>query len=256
MIVLAIDWSGAKRPTRKIWLAEADADGLRRLEPISSREEAIKAVLHYTHVESHVVAGFDFSFSLPASFLDSQGVVDAPGLWHLVRDRGEEWLSACDPPFWGRPGKRCPEPSPRLRSTEEVVGRRAAIKPKSTFQVGGAGAVGTGSLRGMPHLLTLRDAGWAIWPFDRPGCHTVIEIYPRVLTGPVVKSDAAARRRYLLGTRWRWEASHCRDAESSEDAFDAAISALVMLEHASTLRDLPIRSGVAAREGEIWAPPI
>ena len=39
-----------------------------------------------------------------------------------------------------------------------------SVRPKSTFQIGGAGAVGTGSLRGMPHLLTLREAGCAVWP--------------------------------------------------------------------------------------------
>ena len=57
------------------------------------------------------------------------------------------------------------------------------------FQIGGAGAVGTGSIRGMPHLLTLADSGFTIWPFVSGGLPTVVEIYPRALTGPVNKGS-------------------------------------------------------------------
>lgn len=255
MTIVAIDWSGAKKPVGKIWLAEADTDGLRRLEPFPSREAVIDAVLDYGRTDRRAIAGFDFSFSLPTWFQDKLGLVSGPSLWSTVRDQGEDWLRECAPPFWGRPGKRRPQLLAHLRATEERAGRSASIKPKSTFQIGGAGAVGTGSLRGMPHLRILQDQGWSIWPFDSPGCHTVIEIYPRVLTGPVTKSDAQARRQYLQGTKWRWTDNYLRTAGSSEDAFDAAISALVMAEHAGTLETLPIRAGTATREGEIWVPP-
>ncbi|MGE4161847.1 MAG: VOC family protein [Vicinamibacterales bacterium] len=252
---IAVDWSGAEKPVRKIWLAEADGDGLHRLEAFSSREAVIDAVLEYARTRERVVAGFDFAFSLPAWFQDEHGLVDGPSLWSAVRDRGEDWLRDCAPPFWGRPGRRRPELPAHLRATEERVGRLASIKPKSGFQIGGAGAVGTGSLRGMPYLQTLRERGWSIWPFDSPGCHTVVEIYPRALTGAVTKSQPEARRAYVLRTKWSWTDTHRRDVESSEDAFDAAISALVMAEHAGTLNALPIRAGTAAREGEIWVPP-
>jgi hypothetical protein len=253
--LLAIDWSGAKKPVSKIWLAEADEHGLHYLAPFSSREAVVEAVLDYGRTQKRVVAGFDFSFSLPTWFQDKLGVIDGPSLWSTVRDQAEAWLSECDPPFWGRPGKRRPQLPAHFRDTEEVVGRSASIKPKSTFQIGGAGAVGTGSLRGMPHLLTLREQGWSIWPFDGSGRHTVIEIYPRVLTGPVAKSNAEARRQYLQRTKWNWKDVHLQAAGASEDAFDAAISALVMAEHAGTLRSLPLGAGTARREGEIWVPP-
>ncbi|MEX0750548.1 MAG: hypothetical protein WD359_07030, partial [Dehalococcoidia bacterium] len=61
----------------------------------------------------------------------------------------------------------------------------------------GAGAVGTGSLRGMPMLHRLHAAGMHIWPYDDPGYPLVIEIYPRLLTGPVRKSSPQARARYI-----------------------------------------------------------
>jgi catechol 2,3-dioxygenase-like lactoylglutathione lyase family enzyme len=62
------------------------------------------------------------------------------------------------------------------------------------FQIGGAGAVGTGSLRGMQHLADLAHAGFSIWPFDRPGWPLAVEIYPRLFTPGVVKSRHRARR--------------------------------------------------------------
>ena len=41
-------------------------------------------------------------------------------------------------------------------------------------------------------------AGFTIWPFDEPAVAPVaVEIYPRSLTGVVVKRDTAARLAYL-----------------------------------------------------------
>lgn len=254
MTFLALDWSGARNPAGKLWLAEARDGHLHRLESFPSREAAIEAVVAYGRGDERVVAGFDFSFSLPLWFHESSGVHSAPAPWQRVSEQGEAWLAACEPPFWGRPGKPRPEMPAPLRATEEAVGRIAAIKPKSTFQVGGAGAVGTGSLRGMPYLLTLQRHGWAIWPFDVAGRLTAIEIYPRLLTGSVVKSREAARRAYLESAPWALSAAHRGLAEASEDAFDAAVSALVMAAHAASLAALPERQGLARREGEIWHP--
>jgi len=47
-----------------------------------------------------------------------------------------------------------------------------------------------------------------------------------------------------------------RRAEDSEDAFDAAISALVMSQHLDALRGLePASDPVTRLEGAIWVPP-
>lgn len=80
-----------------------------------------------------------------------------------------------------------------LRRTDREAPAIGGIRPKSVFQIGGAGAVGTGSLRGMPILKRLRDAGFAVWPFDAPRWPCVVEIYPRLLTGAVNKGSAGAR---------------------------------------------------------------
>jgi hypothetical protein len=128
----------------------------------------------------------------------------------------------------------------------------AGVRMKSVFQVGGAGAVGTGSIRGMPVHRRLHDAGFRIWPFDTQGAPSVIEIYPRLCTGPVAKRNAGARSAHLSG---RFPESIPQRlfelAVSSEDAFDAAVSAIIMSRHAAALAALPPADNL---EGAIWAP--
>jgi hypothetical protein len=130
------------------------------------------------------------------------------------------------------------------------------VRPKSTFQIGGAGSVGTGSVRGWPALIRLREAGFAIWPFDEPAHPPIaVEIYPRTLTGRVVKSDRSARAR-LLDARYPALPPVLRHrAIASEDAFDAAVSALEMSGHEHALRSLPrVDDDTARREGRVWTP--
>ena len=155
-------------------------------------------------------------------------------MWQLAAREGETWLSDCAPPFWGRPGRPRPSLPEHLRRAERSLSV-GGISAKSTFQVGGAGAVGTGSIRGMPHLRQLREAGFSIWPFDPPSPWTVLEIYPRLCTGPVNKSNPEQRARYLEKSPWAIPERFAASMAGSEDAFDAAISALVMHEHLADL---------------------
>lgn len=109
----------------------------------------------------------------------------------------------------------------------------------------------------MPLLLRLREAGFAIWPFDAAGPSTwprVVEIYPRLLTGPVAKSQEAARRAYVAALGWPSDPSWAEQLVASEDAFDAALSALGMARGAAGLVDLPPVPPEAALEGWIWDP--
>jgi hypothetical protein len=233
---------------RRIWLAEAvPGRGLLRLECGRSRQAVTDHLLECLARKPHTVVGLDFAFSLPSWFLRELGITSGPDLWARVAECGEDWLRACEPPFWGRRAR--PRPAQQhFRATEEAL-RQRAIWPKSAFQIGGAGAVGTGSIRGMPMLLRLREAGAAIWPFDPPGWPRVVEIYPRLLTGAVVKSSLAARTAYVN----RWFPELARWSIPSEDAFDAAVSAVVMARHANELAALcPEDDPVARLEGRIW----
>ncbi|HZP58365.1 MAG TPA: hypothetical protein VFC53_12555 [Dehalococcoidia bacterium] len=254
---IAVDWSGAlDRAGSKIWLAEVSRGELVRLQRQPSREAAVEEVLRLAS-DGACAIGLDFAFSMPAWFV-RQHAASAAEFWARVAEHGDAWLAACAPPFWGRPGRKRPaadDGCPPFRRTEEAYAPgRDGIRPKSVFQVGGAGAVGTGSLRGMPYLLRLQAAGIAVWPFfegTRPV--VAVEIYPRLLTGPVRKSDRLAREAYLDGrglTGAGWD-----EARSSEDAFDAAVSALAMWERRDDLAKLRATSDpVLLLEGAIWDP--
>ena len=83
----------------------------------------------------------------------------------------------------------------------------------------------------------------------------MIEIWPRVLTGPVNKTREDERATYLR-SNYRDLASDCLSlAVSSDDAFDAAVSALKMAAHVDELTSLGVADDPVLRlEGEIWYP--
>jgi len=109
----------------------------------------------------------------------------------------------------------------------------------------------------MSVLHELAGAGFAVWPFESAGDATIIEIYPRLFTGKVVKSSARACLQYL-------NAQYAKDelpnlfrgmAAATEDAFDAAVSVLEMARARDTLGRLPNGDDVDRIEGRIWSPP-
>jgi len=255
--VVAVDWSGRQSGERRwLWTAEAAGGVLLRLECGRTRDEVVAELAARATEDPPPVVGFDFSFSLPAWFLDRQGHRGAADLWAASARDGERWLHDCPPPFWGRPGRPRPAEGEPLRVTEASMAAVGGIRPKSTFQIGGAGSVGTGSVRGWPALVRLHDAGYAIWPFHDPAAPPVaVEIYPRAFTGAVVKSDRAARARHLAAQHPALHGPLYDRAVASEDAFDAAVSAMVMSHHERELRTLPRAAHPAARrEGWVWTP--
>jgi hypothetical protein len=257
--VMAVDWSGAVTGSAThIWLAHVVDGELVALRNGRSRQEVVdELVARRPRTPDGLVVGLDFSFSFPAWFLRALSCATVGELWETVEQKGEDWLAGCDPPFWGRPRRRrpeLPEPQAHLRRAEASIAV-GAISPKSTFQIGGAGAVGTGSVRGMPHLRRLQAAGFSIWPFDAASPWIVLEIYPRLLTGPVRKSSREERARYVAEAGWPMAPSFEAAVIASEDAFDAAISALVMDGHRADLAALrPSADPVTLLEGDVWRP--
>jgi hypothetical protein len=253
MECIAVDWSGALTgAAARIWLASASAGELLSLHAPGSRD-AVHALLLARRADPRpVLVGLDFAFSLPAWFLRQRGWTSVQGLWQAAAADGEAWLRDCRPPFWGRPGAGRPHAVERgLRRTEREIDGPA---PKSVFQVGGAGAVGTGSVRGMPMLLSLQVAGWAVWPFDAPGTHTLVEIYPRWLTGAVLKRRSDARAAYLHQHEPHVPPAFRKQMIASEDAFDAGISALVMSRQAHHAPVIVTADQDVPLEGWIWRP--
>jgi len=226
--ILAIDWSGRSTNAKHaIWLAEAVDGGLVRVEGGRDRAEVVSHLLAEAERDPGLVVGVDFAFSVPEWFARREGVLNARAVWRLAEAHGEEWLRSPQPPFWR---ERRPElEGPAFRRTELELAR-PGVRPKSVFQLGGAGNVGTGSLRGMPFLLRLGER-FAIWPFDEARLPLVVEVYPRLHL-----ADGWQRRLPPM---------------PNEHARDAAATALAMSSWRGDWTRLPVGDQV---EGRIWHP--
>ena len=250
---IAIDWSGEQKPNEKIWAAVAVGSRLEVLQMKKSREDAIDWLIEQLKQQPNTIAGLDFAFSMPAWFVRKHGCDNAIDFWAVAEREGEHWLKYCPYPFWGCKGTRKPRncDCKLFRETEKAV-RNPAEKasPTSTFQLVGPSQVGRGSIRGMPFLTQLRSAGIAVWPFDEPRQEqaVVVEIYPRLFMGKLKKSNQAERRRFLEDRYPDMEPEHRDCAVKSDDAFDAAVSALAL----ATRRATPRLLANAKLEGQFW----
>ena len=154
---MAVDWSGrSSGAAESIWLARTDAEGqLVQLENGRDREALVDHLLDLAARMPRLVVGLDFAFGFPAWWTAQNGWATGQEVWQAMSTTAEALLAACEPPFWGRPNRPNPNPAARsLRSTD-------LAPAKSIFQIGGAGAVGTGSIRGMTQLARLSAAGFA-----------------------------------------------------------------------------------------------
>ena len=188
--MVAVDWSGrvdAAGQRRHIWAgvwtasaAGKSQGGTVTLEAGRTREELVEWLVAMAEETPRMAVGIDCCFSFPGWFLEEHGCATVFDFWRKVAEgQGERWLSreceeiARDERFWGAPHKRpaqfCgPGLQRSMRSTDfenkiapkgeggdpERAAKMFGITPKSPFQIGGSGSVGTGSLRAMPLLLT------------------------------------------------------------------------------------------------------
>ncbi len=264
---IAVDWSGAndeKGQLVGIWMAVTESGSLTRLTNGFTREEIVAELVQEIESGDPIVIGIDFSFSFPEWYLRRRKLDDVRDLWALAEQEGEDWLGGDTWPFWGRSGKYRSRPNDlyaelRLRKTEEQY---RSDQPKSVFQVAGSGQVGTGSVRGLPKLADLKDAGAAIWPFDDPETSnaTVVEIFPRLFYGQGVTNNWRVKgrdsRRAHLEAEFASIRRHWRDIMvGSPDAFDAGVSALAMSANVGELRGLRQTTNPRMKlEGSIWFP--
>ncbi len=256
--ILAVDWSGAARGARrKIWLCEAARGEVRRLENGRARDQIAEHLIAEAERDPNLVAGLDFAFSFPRGFLEKRAHKRVETVWEEAERLGEKWLAHCPFPFWGKPGRKKPPLGDLLhRQTELKVARQTGLRPLSVYQIGGAGVVGVGSIRGMPILGRLRAAGFAIWPFHPPRLPMVVEIWPRLFIGRLTKSAEPERRRFVSERAPGLDGKLREAAAASDDAFDALVSALEMDRWRAELGRLaPARNRAARLEGEIWRPP-
>ena len=300
--VVAIDWSGRVDTAGQrrhiwagVWTASPNDKGKFTLEAGRTREELIAWLIDLAQETPRMVVSVDCCFSFPAWFLAEHGCRTVFDFWrHVAAGHGERWLArecnevARDERFWGKPHKRpaqfCGEGLPKsMRLTDmenkitpkllagdpERAAKVKGITPKSPFQIGGSGSVGTGSLRAMPFLLSLWEAGFRVWPFESPSLVArrpqplLVEMYTRLLTGAVAKSNEAARRAYLTAKR-KSDTAYMElgrgvlaKAYASEDAFDALVSVVEMVRWRGEFAGLkPTKDVVLQLEGITWRPGI
>jgi len=307
--VVAVDWSGrvdAAGQRRHIWAGvwtaasseKGPGAGRVTLEGGRTRTELVEWLIELGRETPRMAVGIDCCFSYPAWFLEEHGCRDVFAFWRQVAaGKGEEWLhrDGVDARFWGkagagrlgqRPAEFCGDQMQRMmRQTDmdnkilplreggdaERAAKMKGITAKSPFQIGGSGSVGTGSLRAMPALLQLREAGFRVWPFEDAGLASnakepkplVVEMYTRLLTGAVAKSNAEARKAYLARRRTE-EAVYAglsrgvmAKALAGEDAFDALVSALEMVRWREEFARLRRTGDARLRlEGVTWRPGV
>lgn len=295
--IVAVDWSGrvdAAGQRRHIWAGVWTA-GTVTLEAGRTREELVAWLIAMARETPRMVVSLDCCFSFPAWFLAEHGCATVFEFWRKVAEgQGERWLSreceevARDVRFWGAPHKR-PEEfcgvnlhrsmrwtdmdnkiTPKmLEGDPERAAKVRGITPKSPFQIGGSGSVGTGSLRAMPHLLTLHEARFRVWPYEASRLNAskpqplLVEMYTRLMTGAVKKSNAEARKVYLAAKK-KTDAMYAglsrgviAKALGSEDAFDALVSCLEMVRWKSEFAGLKAtRDEVLRLEGITWRPGV
>jgi hypothetical protein len=231
LTVIAIDWSGRKGADQvhHIRSAVATETGVDVWADLT-REAVIDELLDLT---GPVVVGFDFAFGFPSWIGECHGSSSGPDLWPIAQTSADEWLGGCTPPFFGAKGTTRPAVQLFRRCD-------ARVRAKSVFQIAGAGHVGTGSLRGMPLLTRLRDAGYAVWPFDDATDRTIVEIYPTRLR-EIEHSVTLSRRIAAM--------------RANENTRDAIASACVMWEHRAEFATLEATTDPVTRlEGDVWLP--
>lgn len=248
-ITVIVDWSGGNDtgPTPRkdaIWAGVAGPGEKRVTRYFRNRrvfEEWFIAFLDEELGERRrVFAGFDFPFGYPAGFGRALTGSDDPfAVWDWFEMYVEDSpkannrfelagrINARFPgigPFWFRPPSRDIPDLPMKGSVRRDHGqtewRRAERTTKGTFscwQLGGAGAVGSQVMMGLPMLNRLRrryGGALGVWPFQKGdfAIH-VVEVWPSLIARVVAErlTEGAIKDEVQVGTLA--EAIHNQPAE-------------------------------------------
>jgi hypothetical protein len=118
-------------------------------------------------------------------------------------------------------------------------------------------------------LAALHDAGFRVWPYEGAAlggakpAPLLVEIYTRLMTGAVAKSNAEARKAWLAQKR-KDDAMYAglsrkvmATASSSEDALDALATTLELARYAGEFAGLrATRDATLRLEGITWRPGV
>lgn len=220
---VVVDWSANSTPKLgrdSIWVAHLDVAGTTSVTNLPTRREAEAFLgrLFETEPTLTTLVGVDFSLGYPAGTASALGADGTPwsAMWSLltesvVDDGGNannrfavaaefnRRLTGTASPFWGCPtsaaGRHLTTTKPTgatpiapFRATEEML-RDQGHRPFSSWQLFGAGSVGSQSLLGIPMLERLRgrfEDRVGVWPFTTglwspaldEGTIVVAEVWP------------------------------------------------------------------------------
>lgn len=244
--IAILDWSAASRPVQgkdSIWLGIAGREGVsaENLPTRHAAEARLRALVADALARGErLLLGADFAFGYPAGFAAHlTGRPEALAVWEWLagaieddeKNRSNRFdvaaqINRCFPglgPFWFRPATLdlpdLPLKGSDRHGNEALSDRRAteraAPRAQSVWKLGGAGAVGSQALTGLPVLWRLREAfAWrvAVWPFEPVGVAPVVlaEVFPSVLATEIKASQPAggmvpdeAQVRFLAATLWQ-----------------------------------------------------
>jgi hypothetical protein len=232
--IVIVDWSANSTPKTgkdSIWFADlSPATGDVHTTNISTRAVAIDLLVEWATAPGRCLVGVDFSLGFPAGTADALGLTGTPwaAMWSLLASTIEDddrntnnrfqvaaelntRISPGPGPFWGcHPSKA----SDRLTTTKvpcaplsewrtiEAELRGRGKRPFSSWQLLGAGAVGSQSLLGIAAMSRfverISESGRTVdvWPFTCgltvPAADTVlVEIWPALVDLGDVPADAS-----------------------------------------------------------------
>ncbi len=220
---VVVDWSANSSPKLgrdSIWIARFDATGDASVSNVATRRSAEHCLgeLFEGSGASTTLVGVDFSLGYPTGTADALRATGTPwsAMWalldrHIVDDHRNgnnrfevaaelnRRLTGTGSPFWGCPPSSVgdhltttkptgAQPLASFRRTEEVL-RQQGARPFSSWQLLGAGAVGSQSLLGIPMLERFRarfGERICVWPFTtgfrapivEPGAIVFAEVWP------------------------------------------------------------------------------
>lgn len=251
---VVVDWSANSTPKRgrdSIWVAVLEDGGLRLSNPATRSDATASLAELIAGDRVTTLIGVDFSLGYPAGTAAAVGLEGRPweAMWSYLaaeviggeRNRNNRFdvaagmnqaMSGGPAPFWGCPpsvvsatltatkptGVPCVE---EWRAVERVL-RACGRRPFSSWQLIGAGAVGSQSLLGIPTVEHLRKCfadRVEVWPFTtglrspvlRRGAVVVAEVWPSLR--PFAVGDGEVRDRAQVAAVARWMNDADRDGE-------------------------------------------
>jgi precorrin-8X/cobalt-precorrin-8 methylmutase len=255
---VVVDWSANSSPKLgrdSIWIAVHDRDGSNSVTNLATRAaaEVFLVELFESDTTSTTLVGVDFSLGYPQGTAAALGLTGPPwqAMWDVIAEHVTDddrnannrfgvaaafnrTLTGGPAPFWGCPPSRVaptlaptkPRPGGAFAEwrTVEIQLRADGHRPFSSWQLYGAGAVGSQSLLGIPTIARLRDRLGErvdVWPFTTGlasptldhGAVVVAEVWPSMLTLERVDTvrDAA---QVDTTARWLAETDRRGDLES------------------------------------------